>query len=102
MIGRTGVVLLRVLFSGRLPRTTQSMVSPLHVFCSCGLIEQRSGYRAPGAVRGSRLINPRSTSTRCIAGITRVEIDTGESGSPPGVPGVPVADGVTHAAGRGG
>ena len=47
------------------------------------LIERRSGYLAPGDVRGSRLINARSISRRGIAGIMRVQLCTGESGSPP-------------------
>src|ERR1700749_452210 len=47
------------------------------------LIERYSGYRAPGDVRGSRLINARSISRRDIAVIMRVQLCTGESGSPP-------------------
>ena len=42
-----------------------------------GRAAERSGYRAPGAVRGSRLINTRSISRRGIAGRTRVQIGTG-------------------------
>ena len=61
------------LFSGRLPGMTQSVVLPypsLHL----RIDRKRSGSRASGAVRGSRLINPRSNSRRGIEGITRVRI----------------------------
>ena len=70
------------LFSGRLPGMTKSVVLPypsLHL----RIDRKRSGSRASGAVRRSRLINPRSISRRDIEGITRVRIGTGGSGSPP-------------------
>jgi hypothetical protein len=70
------------LFSGRLPGMTQSVVLPypsLHL----RIDRKRSGSRASGAVRGSRLINPRSHSRRGIEGITRVRIGASGSGSPP-------------------
>ena len=70
------------LFSRRLPRMTQSVVFP-YTSQLLRIDRKRSGYRAPGAVLGSRLINPRSSTRRCIAGITRVRIGTGGSSSPP-------------------
>ena len=52
------VVLLRVRSAGGSRERPRAWFY-LTRLCFWGLIEQRSGYRAPGAVRGSRLINAR-------------------------------------------